>query len=345
MSRTLLLAAALAVLAATTIPAPAGASPSTAPRKTLTAFASEQELADLFKRWAEEAERRRKEEVRRRDFAASQGMLAQSPAPASAAPAKAAEAMADSVTNVQHAGVDEGGIVKVHGEHLVVLRRGRLFTVRIAGGALEPVSSADAFGPDIDPRGAWYDEMLISGNTIVVIGYSYARGGTEIGLFEIARAGRLAHKGHLPPALERLLLVAQLREPADRHQAHLLLAALPQPVGRRSVRRSSRRCAAGSPGATPADFKRIAPATRIYRTDEELDPYAGVALHTVTVVRSRETRARVREHAVMGPPGRVFYVSPSSVFVWTTQWRRGAAAARRLGACSASRSTARRRAR
>ena len=89
--------------------------------------------------------------------------------------------MADSVTNVQHAGVDEGGIVKLHGEHLVVLRRGRLFTVRIGDGVLEPVSSADAFGPDIDPRGAWYDEMLISGNTIVVIGYSYARGGTEIG--------------------------------------------------------------------------------------------------------------------------------------------------------------------
>ena len=29
-----------------------------APRKTLTAFASEQEISDLFKRWAEEARRR-----------------------------------------------------------------------------------------------------------------------------------------------------------------------------------------------------------------------------------------------------------------------------------------------
>ncbi len=37
----------------------------------------------------------------------------------------------ESVTNTQHAGVDEGGIVKVHGDHLVVLRRGRLFTVAI----------------------------------------------------------------------------------------------------------------------------------------------------------------------------------------------------------------------
>lgn len=37
------------------------------------------------------------------------------------------------------------------------------------------------------------------------------------------------------------------------------------------------------PGATAAEFKPIAPATRIYRTDEPLDPHQGVALHTVTV--------------------------------------------------------------
>ena len=325
MSRTLLLAAAIAALAATTISAPAGANPSTAPRKTLTAFASEQELADLFKRWAEEAERRRKEEGRRRDFAASQGMLAQSPAPASAAPAKAAEAMADSVTNVQHAGVDEGGIVKLHGEHLVVLRRGRLFTVRIAGGALEPVSSADAFGPDVDPRGAWYDEMLLSGNTIAVIGYSYARGGTEVGLFEISRAGRLSHKGtyHL-----RSNDYYSSRNYASRLIGTKLVFYSPlylnpwagDPYAQFPALRKWR------PGATPADFKRIAPATRIYRTDEELDPYAGVALHTVSVCELAKPELECESTAVMGPPGRVFYVSPSSVFVWTTQWRRGAAA-------------------
>ena len=58
MSRTLLPAAAIAALAATTISATAAES--TAPRKTLKAFASEQEISDLFKRWAEEAKRRRK---------------------------------------------------------------------------------------------------------------------------------------------------------------------------------------------------------------------------------------------------------------------------------------------
>ena len=71
----------------------------------------------------------------------------------------------ESITNTQHAGVDEGGIVKLHGNHLVMLRRGRLFTVAIGDGALQPVSSIDAFGPEMDPGEAWYDEMLISGPT------------------------------------------------------------------------------------------------------------------------------------------------------------------------------------
>jgi hypothetical protein len=90
--------------------------------------------------------------------------------------------------------VDEGGIVKVQGDHLVVLRRGRLFTVRIGGDALAPVSSVDAFGPDIDPAGTWYDEMLVSKDSIVVIGYSYQRGGTELGLFDLGGDGSIRYR-------------------------------------------------------------------------------------------------------------------------------------------------------
>jgi hypothetical protein len=48
--------------------------------------------------------------------------------------------------------------------------------MRIAG-ALKPVSAVDAFGLEIDPRNTWYEEMLISGDKVVVIGYSHERGG------------------------------------------------------------------------------------------------------------------------------------------------------------------------
>src|SRR5687768_17104655 len=43
----------------------------------------------------------------------------------------------EQITNVQEAGIDEGGIVKVAGEYLVILRRGRIFTVRPDGNALD----------------------------------------------------------------------------------------------------------------------------------------------------------------------------------------------------------------
>ncbi|MEJ7758069.1 MAG: beta-propeller domain-containing protein [Gemmatimonadaceae bacterium] len=104
----------------------------------------------------------------------------------------------ESITNTQHAGVDEGGIVKLRGEHLLILRRGRLFTVSIADRDTRPMSTVDAFGPGLDPSGAWYDELILAGNKVVVVGFSYARGGTELGVFEIDDAGRLRYLSTYP---------------------------------------------------------------------------------------------------------------------------------------------------
>jgi len=285
---------------------------------TLSAFASERELSELFRRWADEGRRR----ASQRD-AAAKSMAA---APAAAASAGAlsiasAEKAAESVTNLQHAGVDEGGIVKVHGDHLVILRRGRLFTVAINDGQLKPVSQADAFGGEIDPRGAWYDEMLMWGNTIAVIGYSYARGGTEIGLLEIS-GGRLAYKStyHL-----RSNDYYSSRNYASRLIGSKLVFYTPLylnpwgglPADSFPALRKWR------PGATPAEFKRIAPATRIYRSDEDLDPQQGVALHSVSVCDLAQAELNCESTAVLAPPGRVFYVSAGSVYVWTTARQRG----------------------
>jgi hypothetical protein len=307
-------ALAIAVAAiAMTLPATGGA---TAPKKTLTAFASEAELAAVLNGWAEEARRRR-------EAARADAPLARSAPAAPAAAAKEAVAgMADSVTNVQHAGVDEGGIVKVHGDHLVILRRGRLFTVAIGDGRLEPVSAIDAFGPDVDPGGAWYDELLIADDTIAVLGYSYARGGTEVGLFGISRAGELAYQGtyHL-----RSNDYYSSRNYASRLIGTKLVFYSPlflnpwaaDPYAAFPAMRKWRR------GATPADFRRIAPATRIYRTDEPLDPFAGLALHSVTTCDLAQPELECESTAVLAPAGRVFYVSPGAVFVWTTTWRRG----------------------
>jgi hypothetical protein len=262
---------------------------------TLKPFASEAELAALLESWAEAHKRRRAE---RRLSGAQEA----------AAPAALASKSEDSVTNAQHAGVDEGGIVKLHGEHLVILRRGRLFTVGIH--ALDPVSAVDAFGPDVDPRGAWYDEMLIWQDTVVVIGYSYARGGTEIALFDISADGRLAYRAthHL-----RSNDYYSSRNYASRLIGSKLVFYTPLYLNPRAPYASlpaMRKWGAG-------DFQRITPATRIYRSDEPLDPLRGVALHSVSVCDLAQRELQCEGSAVLGPAGRVFYVSPGSVFVWT----------------------------
>ena len=102
-------------------------------KKRMRAFGSEQELSTYFRELAEERKRESLRVRRRTDSLADAQANTNANAAAPAASAKAAD---ESITNVQHAGVDEGGIVKLHGEHLVVLRRGRLFTVAIGDGAL-----------------------------------------------------------------------------------------------------------------------------------------------------------------------------------------------------------------
>ena len=287
-------------------PLAAMAADSTAPRKTLKPFASEQELKALFDKWAEESRRRQEA---RRSFGAVQDLA--SAAKPSSAPG--AEAMStDSITNVQHAGVDEGGIVKLHGEHLVILRRGRLFTVTVD--TLKPVSMTDAFGPGVDPRGAWYDEMLISGSTIAVIGYSYARGGTEIGLFDLSRSGDLSYRAtyHL-----RSNDYYSSRNYASRLIGSKLVFYTPLTLNPWRGNPYDQLPAMRKWGA--GEFRRIAPATRIYRSDEQLDPWQGMALHTVTVCDLAKRDLDCESSAVLGPTGRVFYVSPGSVFVWNVK--------------------------
>ncbi len=266
-------------------------------------------------------------EAQRRQARRAASENTSAPAPAATANqsvAKAADATgaaqeAESITNTQHAGVDEGGIVKLHGDHLVVLRRGRLFTVAIGDGALKPISAVDAFGPDIDPRYTWYDEMLVSEDTVVVIGYSYERGGTEVGLFNIDRTGNLSYRStyHL-----RSNDYYSSRNYASRLIGSKLIFYTPlymnpyaedPTVAFPAVRKWHK-------GATPQEFQRIVSATHVYRPEGQQNPSSGLALHTVTTCDLANGDFKCDATAVLGPPGRVFYVSPESVYVWTTEW-------------------------
>lgn len=288
-----------------------------APKKRLRPFRSERELRSYFREIAEE---QRREQQRR----AQPGPTAQSntaEAQPSAGMAKSAAGEDESVTNVQHAGVDEGGIVKLHGDHLVMLRRGRLFTVAVGDGSLKPISSADAFGPEIDPSGAWYDELLISKNTVVVIGYSYERGGTEIGLFNIDDAGRLRYQSthHL-----KSNDYYSSRNYASRLIGNKLIFYTPLYLwpGSEDPFESFPAVRKWHKGAKETEFRRIVSATRVYRPERRPNAANGLALHTVTVCDLSGGGFSCEATAVVDAPGRVFYVSPESVYVWTTDGAR-----------------------
>lgn len=313
------LSAACGTVPASEIPPVHAENSQTPATKTMRAFSSDQELAAYLRKLAEQQNRGRVDSMNAQPQASvPPANMAKDDAAAETKSVRGEE----SVTNVQHAGVDEGGIVKLHGNQLVVLRRGRLFTVAIGDGALKPISLVDAFAPDIDPRGTWYDEMLVSEDTIAVIGYSYQRSGTEVGLFNIDHAGNLSYRStyHL-----RSNDYYSSRNYASRLIGSKLIFYTPLYLypSANNPFESFPAVRKWHKGATAAEFRRIASATQVYRAEQQLSAAAGLALHTVTVCDLANGGFQCQATAVMGPSGRVFYVSPSAVYVWTTEtsWR------------------------
>ena len=76
---------------------------------------------------------------------------------------------------------------------------------------MRPVHSIDAFPPGVSGRGDWYDEMLISGDRVIVVGYCYARGGTEINRFRLdAPAGSASRT---PGTSSRTIIIRRATTP------------------------------------------------------------------------------------------------------------------------------------
>lgn len=170
--------------------------------------------------------------------------------------------------------------------------------------------------------------MLVSGNTIVVIGYSYERGGTEIGLFDIDQAGNLRYRDtyHL-----RSNDYYSSRNYASRLIGNKLIFYTPLYLfpGDKDAFESFPALRKWHKGAKDSEFKRIVSATRIYRPERQLSSLSEMALHTVTVCDLAGPELTCEATAVFGSPGRVFYVSPNSVYVWVTDWSRAGEQLRR----------------
>jgi hypothetical protein len=284
----------------------------------LVAFRSDDELRQFLTRAAQ------RQAHRGGGYGSSDSAMMPAPAMAQSAAAPGqgrAASGASSITNNQEAGVDEGDIVKTHGDMLVILRRGRIFTVSLGSGNMRPVDSINAFPPGVNARSDWYDEMLVSGDRVIVIGYSYARGGTEVNRFRISPDGRLRFEDayHL-----RSNDYYSSRNYASRLIGNRLVYYTPLYLGSRG----------GDPlDALPAvrkwqgsndrgAFRRIADSRHVYiapglRDDENADLSA---LHSVISCDLTADDLDCDATAVLGPASRNFYVSSNAVYLWVSDW-------------------------
>lgn len=243
-------------------------------------------------------------------------------------PGPARASQDEAITNVQEQGVDEGGIVKAHGELLVVLRRGRLFTIRLDDHALVPVSAVDVF-PGTAADG-WYDEMLVSGDRIVVVGYSYAAGATEIGIFSLDPRGIIRH---LETRYLRSNDYYSSRNYASRLIGRTLIFYLPHALGGRTrpdglLRLPALASFSGEAASPDRSWRDIVTATRIVRP---IQPTLSPVLHTVVACDLSQPSLTCQARGVIGPPQRNYYVAPEAVYVWVNNDEE-AAATRSTGA-------------
>lgn len=231
------------------------------------------------------------------------------------------ESQSESITNVQEQGVDEGDIVKAYGEYLVVLRRGKLFTVRLRDGVqstLAAVSSINAY-PDGLTGGAWYDEMLISGNQVIVIGYRYSKASTEIGMFKISNSGVLSHEATYFMDSDDYY---SSRNYASRLVGGKLVFYMPQYLFRSHYDKlkgyttepklpAIRKWVGGD---RVSEDTTILSKVDIYKPiQEDWNP----ALHTI-VTCDLASSFTCKAASVLGPWSRNFYVSNNAVYLWVS---------------------------
>ncbi|MEQ1725548.1 MAG: beta-propeller domain-containing protein [Sphingopyxis sp.] len=239
-------------------------------------------------------------------------------APAPELRAAAESPRASQITNVQTAGVDEGGIVKVHGRHLVVLRRGRLFTVATGGGSLRAADQIDAFPPSGDGSEAWYDEMLIAGDMVVVVGFNYGRSGTEINRFAIDDDGQLTYR-------DTYILRSNDYYSSENYASRLIGTTLVvySPLMLRSGRSSTDALPAlahyDAANRRLGAFELIASPSDIFVAPDDIaaPDYVAEVAHSVSRCDLSADELDCSSVVVLGGWSRSFYVAADTVYVWT----------------------------
>jgi hypothetical protein len=190
---------------------------------------------------------------------------------------------------------------------------------------MRAIDRIDASPPGVAPpanawQADWYDEMLVSGDWVVVVGYSYSRGGTEINRFRLSPEGRLsfvdAH--HL-----RSNDYYSSENYASRLIGNRLIFYTPLYLRYDNPAGSLPGIKRWNGDAADRNFRPIIQPNRIFVSPAMLANPDGVisTLHSVTTCDLTAPELDCTATGVLGPASRQFYVAGSGVYLWLNSSR------------------------
>jgi len=205
--------------------------------------------------------------------------------------------------------------VKLHGDHLVILQRGRVFTVSIRDHHLRPISVIDAFAPGMKPDSTSYTDLFVSGDKVVVLGSDSRQSLAELSTIRIDAAGGLHYlatyqmpqnQGVFFPKYAAKLFGTKL----------LIYAPLVVPDDPSRVRKALPAFRKWHTNVTDAEFRTIAVPGRIHRPARPLMPYDRATLHSLTSCDLVPAELVCTATVVIGPMEYEFFSARSAFYVW-----------------------------
>jgi hypothetical protein len=226
------------------------------------------------------------------------------------------------ITNNQNIGVDEGGIVKQVGKYLLTLQEGRIFVVNTQGGDKNPLKLTDRFNVyRSKDTGAWYDEMLVSGNRVLITAYSYEDQATEISVFTLSDNGKLSRNG-------RFMLSSYDYFSSENYATRLvgdnLVIYTPHSVFQLDPKARERWPSLTVMGDVNAKTGKVTP---LFNESDIYAPgydYPSMMVHAVSVCSlkgvANADQVGCKTTSFIGAPSRELYVSGQDAFIWSTDF-------------------------
>lgn len=206
-----------------------------------------------------------------------------------------------------------------HGDHLVVLRNGRLTTVRVASGVLEPVTTADALGAGVDTDGMLYYGLQETDEGVRVLAARTEGDITEshVAGYRVGADGRMASGGGATlRSAGRLYAGSHLtRHIGDRvvfYEPIEIPLRDPDPTAALPMLR----------GADGSLVTTVDPR-RVYRSIYSMNWATNPRLHVVTVCGPAGAEPACAATALYAPAPRVMHVSANAIYLLTEHGEEG----------------------